>query len=390
VRLFHTSFIISLTNSRIDWEARRAAISRTTVAKIEVEEQKLKTKGKKKAQAKKKGKNIGNEEQADHVDLLERMSLVEDDGTSQISVGSAATAVTAQHPIPKLDKMDSSSSVGSKNKRPNIFKSLTDMSRRSSTQSTESITDAAVAQAVSPTVEITKQLGNDEPARKKSWTNSLRLRKNRPQMEEVANPLAEKANAILEKMREEEAGWRQQRDHPVFAGKNDAAVREDHHAKAHTLLDHIGRLMIVSDTWENALRKKAVEDEEEQKSSKAARGERRSTHPIEQHANVGTDSLAQGNAPKVQIATTAVHRAPDAGLRAFKSKYTPEPHDSGDDEDEDARKATVASRLTRTGWVSDLVQKGPKALLDFDNMGYDVHRAEGVVEGMCFFPQCVT
>jgi hypothetical protein len=63
------------------------------------------------------------------------------------------------------------------------------------------------------------------------------------------------------------------------------------------------------------------------------------------------------------------------GFRASKSKYTPDSHDSGDNAYEEATRATVASRLARTSGVTDLVQKGPKALVDVDNMGYDVNRA---------------
>jgi hypothetical protein len=376
VIIFHFPFSAELTSSRIDWEARRAEIARMTIEKNRIEQETLekesKPKGKNKKKKGKKGKKHASEQPVDHAELVAKLSLIEDDGVSQISEGS--TVSTAPSIMPQLAKMPSTSSVGSK-KRPNFLQGLSEMSRRSSSQSTESITEDAVAQAVASTVQVTKADSSEQSGRKASWTDSLRLRKKKVQKEEVHNPLAEKADEILKAVKQEEEAWREKREHPVFGDKNDIEERQHHYAKTDSILNSIGRLMIVGDTWENALREEA----EEEKCRKASRGEWKSNCPIEQDAKFSADSPIPSTPPMLKLTSTPLPAAPKARSHSVKARG-----ESSDEDEDETIKATIASRLARTGWVTDLALMGPKALHDFENRGYDAHRAEVVVEGMFY------
>jgi hypothetical protein len=253
------------------------------------------------------------------------------------------------------------------------------MSRRSSTQSTESITEDAVAQAVASTVQVTKAESAEQSGRKASWTDSLRLRKKKLQKEEVHNPLAEKAEEILKAVKDEEEAWREKREHPVFGDKNDVDERQHHYAKADSILNAIGRLVIVGDTWENALRELA----EDEKGQKESRGEWKSNPLIEPDAKFSADSPAPSSPSKLKLTKTSVPAPPKASSKSVKARS-----EYGDEDEDDAMKATIASRLARTGWVTDLALMGPKALHDFETRGYDAHRSEVVVEGI-FYRQYV-
>jgi hypothetical protein len=79
--------------------------------------------------------------------------------------------------------------------------------------------------------------------------------------ESNSNPLEEIAAKILADVTAEEQEWHQQDEHPTSFPKQNIEVREHHYDKVNSMLDCIGRHMLVGEPREDAARRELPDDD---------------------------------------------------------------------------------------------------------------------------------